>query len=369
MKYVFVNSVYGVRSTGKIVEEQCLDLMSQGHVVYAAYGRETNKQKSVPLIKIGNPLDQYAHAFLSRICDSAGLHSKSVTKAFLKKLNTVSPDVIWLHNLHGYYINYEMLFDWLKNNPKVRVYWTLHDCWPFTGHCAYFTMAKCDRWRDGCFDCPQKKTYPKACFADGSRKNYRRKKNAFSGLKDMTLVAPSQWMADVTRNSFLKKYPVTVLRNQIDTSIFHPIKSDVRQRMGLNRKYMVLGVAARWEDTKGLPDMLRLRDKLDDRYLIVLVGVDEREITRLPLGIVGIEHTADQRELAELYSSADVFINPTHQDNYPTVNLEAKACGTPVITYNVGGSPESVDPKNVIEEGDIDAIAQRVISICCGDVL
>lgn len=368
MKYLFINSVYGVRSTGRIIAIQCRELMEQGHECVVAYARETIKD-SIPKIQIGSPVDYNIHAILSRTLDIHGLASKSATKKFLKQIEEFQPDVIWLHNIHGYYLNVVMLFEWLKKHPEIKKFWTLHDCWAFTGHCAYFTMVKCDKWRRGCYKCTQLNTYPIAVGLDHSKQNYRIKKAAFRGVEDLTLITPSKWLADLTRESFLEEYPVKVINNRINTDVFKPTESDFREKYGIGNKFMVLGVAVGWEETKGFSDMMKLRDALDNSYVMVMVGLTQEQIAVLPDGIVGIQRTANQKELAEIYTAADVFVNPTHQDNYPTVNLEARACGTPVITYNVGGSPESAGYKYIVPDGDIHALVNELQKIKdCGGV-
>lgn len=365
MKYLFINSVYGVRSTGKIVMEQCHELQKEGHQCAAAYGREAIDDPDIEKIQIGTSIDYNIHALLARAFDRQGLCSDTATRKFLRAVEEYAPDVIWMHNLHGYYINYEILFRWLKKRPKsIKIYWTLHDCWVFTGHCAYFTMAKCDKWKTQCSSCAQLRTYPVTYGRDHSAQNYRRKKAAFTGVDNMTLVTPSNWLAGLVKESFLAQYPVEVIHNTVDKNIFKPTPSKFKDKYSLNDKYIVLGVAVGWEKTKGFQDMKMLRDVLNHKYSIVLVGVTPHQIEQLPEGIIGIERTKDQKELAAIYTAADVFVNPTHQDNYPTVNLEAAACGTPVLTYDVGGSPESALPENVIPEGDIHKMAQRIRQIC-----
>ena len=364
MKYLFINSVYGKRSTGKLIAKQCRELMQQGHECYVAYGRETIEDGDVHLIKIGTKKDCFIHAVLSRLFDMHGFGSKQATKKFLETIEGQHFDIIWIHNIHGYYFNLELFFQWLKKHPEIQVYWTLHDCWAFTGHCAYFTMAGCNQWKEGCNHCPQKKAYPRTVLFDRSRTNYRRKKAAFCGVRNMTLITPSQWLADLTRESFLSLYPVTVVHNKIDSNIFKPTFSDFRERNGLKSKYIVLGVAVGWEETKGYQDMLKLRKVLNDDFVIVMVGVTQKQIRELPKGFLGIERTENQMDLAKIYTAADVFVNPTHQDNYPTVNLEAAACGTPVVTYAVGGSPESAAPENVVKENDIRGLAVCIEKIC-----
>lgn len=366
MKYLFINSVYGVRSTGKIIADECHRLQKEGHECAVAYGRETIDDPTVRQIQIGSKKDYMIHAAMSRVFDLHGFCSKNATRELLRSIEEFRPDVIWIHNLHGYYINVEELFAWLKKQTDVNVFWTLHDCWSFTGHCAYFTMVGCEKWKKGCHHCKQLSAYPKTFLLDNSKNNYKKKRETFVGVNNLTLITPSKWLANLTRESFLSEYPVQVIHNTINTDIFRPTESDFRQKHGLNDKKLVLGVAVGWEETKGLPDILELRKILPKEYEIVLVGTTTEQIQILPKGILGIQRTANQKELAEIYTASDVFINPTHQDNYPTVNLEAVACGTPVITYNVGGSPESAFPENVVDEGDIGAMRNRIIEICEG---
>lgn len=364
MKYLFINSVYGLRSTGKLVAQQCHRLQAQGHSCLAAYGRQTAQDPAVQRLPIGSGMDQKLHWLLTRCFDRQGFCSGRATRKFLKAVDAYGPDVIWLHNLHGYYIQVELLFDYLRQHPEIQVYWTLHDCWAFTGHCAYFTYARCEKWKTGCGHCKNGKGYPRTLGPARGKRNYRRKKAAFTGLKSLTLITPSRWLASLTRESFLREYPVQVVPNTVDPTVFYPGESRIRPRRAGGERRVILGVAVGWEETKGFPDMLELRELLPEQYQMVLVGVTGRQKRRLPPGIIGITATGNQQELAELYRAADVFVNPTHQDNYPTVNLEAKACGTPVVTYDVGGSPESVPAENVVPEGDVPALARRITAIC-----
>lgn len=367
MKYLFINSVYGMRSTGKIVAKQCAELALEGNECMAAYGRGTAADGTVRTYRIGTRIGNTWHGMLSRLFDKQGLCSKAATRKLVKMMREYDPDVIWLHNLHGYYINYEMLFDALKSMHGKKVFWTLHDCWAFTGHCAYFTAAGCDKWKTGCGKCIQKRTYPITIGIDCSADNFKRKMKAFTGVEDLTLITPSKWLADLTRESFLSCYPVEVVYNKVDTEVFRNTTNDVKNELGIPDKKMILGVAVGWEETKGMPDIIKLRKILSDEYVIVLIGSISNRFRNLPEGIINIALLGDQHRLAQFYSAADVLINPTHQDNYPTVNIEAAACGTPVVTYRVGGSSESVEPINVVEENDVCAMAKRIVSICRGE--
>ena len=255
-----------------------------------------------------------------------------------------------MHNLHGYYLNVGILFDYLKTCGK-KIIWTLHDCWAFTGHCSYFTAAGCEKWKEQCFCCPQKCSYPKSLI-DKSERNFWRKRTVFTGIPNLTIVTPSKWLADLVKESFLKEYDVKVINNGIDLTAFKPTESDFRVKYGLENKKIILGVASVWDERKGLNDFVKLANEIDDDTCIVLVGVNEKQKKNLPSKILCVERTNNVAELAGVYTAADLFFNPTYEDNYPTVNLEAQACGTPVVTYATGGSIESVPSENVIPVGE-----------------
>jgi len=337
-----INTVCGVGSVGRIVRQIHEALREKGHESYIAYGRKPLGCDGA--IRIGEDLDVYFHVFLTRVFDLHGFGSKKATKKFLKIVEEINPDIIHLHNIHGYYLNIEVLFDFLKSFDK-PVVWTLHDCWAFTGHCSHFTYAKCERWKTGCYSCPEKKSYPRSVIFDNSKSNYARKKKAFTGAKNMTLVTPSQWLAGLVKESFLRDYPVQVIPNGIDTEVFKPTPSDFKKRYGLDGKFLILGVANVWGKRKGFDYFLDLSKYLSDDEIIVLVGLSDERIKNLPNNIIGIKRTNSAKELAEIYTAADVFFNPTLEDNYPTVNLEAQACGTYVITFDSGGAKETIISK------------------------
>ncbi len=365
MKVLLINSVCGIGSTGRICTDIAQKLTSDGHEVKIAYGREeVPEQHKKYAVKIGGALDTRLHGISTRLLDRHGFGSYRATKRFLQWAEGYDPDLLWLHNLHGYYIHIELLFDWIKSRPNMQVKWTLHDCWAFTGHCTYFTVAKCDKWKTGCKGCPQKREYPASLFRDNSENNYNRKKAAFTGVKNMTLITPSQWLAGLADESFLKEYPTEVRHNTIDTTVFRPTPGKFRERYGLENKRIVLGVASVWNERKGLRDFLELAKRLDSRYMIVLVGLSEKQIKALPGNILGLPRTNSIKELAEIYTAADVFVNPTYEDNYPTVNLEAEACGTKVVTYRTGGAPETISRKDsvVVTTGQTDALKAAIES-------
>ena len=364
MKVLFINCVCGIGSTGRICGEKAEALEAEGHTCRIAYGRDAtvpDRYKKYA-VRIGGDLDVKLHAASSRVFDNAGFASRRATQKFIAWMQKFDPDVIHLHNLHGYYINVEMLFKYLKSVDKT-VTWTLHDCWAFTGHCAHFTIAKCDKWKTHCERCAQKGAYPASILLDRSKQNFDKKKALFCGVKNMTLIAPSEWIANLAKQSFLSEYPVRVEHNTIDLDVFKPTPSDLREKYALGEKKIVLGVSGVWSKEKGLDDFVSLSRMLDERFKVVLVGLTEEQKNALPDSVLGIVRTESAKELAGIYTAANVFVNLTYEDNYPTVNLEAEACGTPVITYRTGGSPESVPPENVVECGDLDAAAAKIYEI------
>ncbi len=360
MKVLQINSVAGRGSTGRIVYDLAKAIEANGGQCLVGYGRGT-APSDLKAVRIGNDFDVYWHVVMTRLFDAHGFASKRATKSFLREVEKFEPDVIHLHNIHGYYINIKLLFDWLRESNK-RVIWTLHDCWAFTGHCAYFTYAMCEKWRTACEGCPQKSKYPKSIFLDGSKRNYLKKKEIFTSLEKLTIVTPSQWLADIVKQSFLAKYEVKVIRNGIDTNIFYPRDRMIfRKKYGLEDKFIILGVANVWDERKGLKYFLALSRIVDSDTVIVLVGLNKKQLRNLPKNIIGITRTNNVDELAEIYSAADVFFNPTLEDNFPTVNLEAQACGTPVVAFDSGGTRETVlNSGVVIERGNIEKAFKNI---------
>ncbi len=363
MKILQINSVCAAGSTGRITADLSNILTQQGHDSTIAFGRG-NAPQSIKSIRIGNDLDNYAHVLKTRLLDRHGFGSASATKRFVEDIKAYDPDVIHLHNIHGYYIHIGILFRYLAESGK-PVVWTLHDCWAFTGHCSHFAYVGCDKWRSRCASCVQTRKYPQSLFFDNSERNFADKRALFTAAKHIHIVTPSAWLAALVKQSFLSKYPVSVINNGIDLNVFKPTQSDFRQKHGLQNSLVILGVCSRWSDKKGFNTFINLSKTLGEPYRIVMVGTDPKRRRALPPGIIGIDRTNSVRELAEIYSAADVFVNPTLDDNYPTVNLEALVCGTPVVTYRTGGSPESVGEGcgTVVEQGDYDGLA-RAITDC-----
>lgn len=355
MKVIEINTVLN-GCTGRIAYGIKRTLEKNGNECVIAYGRGNRAKEGTYRISLS--LDYTLHALMTRVFDTSGLHSKLVTKRFIEFLNEYDPDIIQIHNLHGYYINYPMLFEWLKARNQKTI-WTLHDCWAFTGHCPYYSYIGCDKWKSGCYKCQQKHHHPSSYVFDRSKKNYIDKKNAFRGMKDMTIVTPSKWLADEVAQSFLNDYNIVVIPNGIQLECFHPTSNKFRKLNQLEKNIIILGVANLWAETKGLNYFIELAEQLPKEYKIVVVGLSKEQKANLPDNIIGINKTDDLDELVDIYSSADIFVNPTLEDNFPTTNLEALACGTPVVTFNTGGSPEAIDETcGLIVQANIEALIE-----------
>lgn len=363
MKILQINTSVNTGSTGRIAEDLGRLLISKGHQSYIAYGR-TNNQSISENLRISKRTGILLHVLKSRLFDRHGFGSIRATRKFVNQIEHIDPDLIHLHNIHGYYLNVELLFTCLKHLKK-PVVWTFHDCWPFTGHCSHFLFVDCNRWQTECHGCPNIHGYPNSWFIDNSRRNYRQKRKLFSGMENMVLVSPSLWLAGALKNSFLSYYGIRVINNGIDLEKFRPSYDKLNMEKYRLEKRYIIGVASAWTDRKGLGDFRKLRSMLDPGIDIVLVGLSAEQIKSLPEGIKGLQRTENIDELALLYSGSEVFVNPTYVDNFPTVNLEAMACGTPVITYKTGGSPESVDETTgmVVAKGDITKLAEAIHSL------
>ena len=360
-RIVQINTTCGVGSTGKIAIAISELLTKNGVENSIIFSYVTNGYELG--IACGKPWYTKVQALKSRIMGNYGFNSQAETKKIIAKLDEFSPDIVLLHNIHGHDCNLEMLFSYFRKK-QTKLIWVFHDCWAFTGYCTHFMFDCCDRWKNECNQCPQKNQY--SWFFDRSSTLYNRKKQLLSGL-DMTIVTPSQWLADLVKQSFLKQYPVKVIHNGIDLTVFKPTLSDFRERYLISKnKFILLGVAFGWGVRKGLDVFVDLSQRLDkEKYQIVLVGTDDAIDKVLPNNIISIHRTQNQKELAEIYTEADLFVNPTREDNYPTVNMEAIACGTPVITFRTGGSPEIVceDSGVVVDYNDIDALEKGITYI------
>ena len=355
-----INSVLNTGSTGRIAEQIGVSAIERGHDSFIAYGRHGQESASRDY-HIGSALDVITHGAESLLLDRHGLGSRNATRQLIGKLRSEKPDVIGLHNLHGYFLNYPMLFDYLRES-KTPVVWTLHDCWAFTGHCSYFDRVDCTKWQTECSKCPLTGQYPKSLL-DFSNRNFHLKKRCFSGVQEMTIVTPSQWLSNLVGQSFLSEYPIRVINNGVNLKLFRPADN------GSNERKMILGVANVWSDRKGLRDFFKLREILPPRYDITLIGVTRSQQRLLPSGINGVCRTESIAELVALYQDAVVLANPTYSDNFPTTNIEALACGAPVITYDTGGSPEAIDESTgrVVPKGDVAGMAHAISELAAED--
>jgi putative colanic acid biosynthesis glycosyltransferase len=366
LKILQINSSVNTGSTGRIAEDVGKVLLSNGHQSFIA-ADFTDRPSASQIIKIGNGWDQKLHGIKTRLFDQHGFGSKNATLQLVKEIAAIKPDLVHLHNLHGYYLHIGVLFEYLKE-VQLPVVWTLHDCWPFTGHCSFFDRYECTKWQTVCHHCPNIKGYPASLGVDNSGRNYQDKKNIFNGLGNCNIVTPSEWLANHLHASFLQNYPVKCIHNGIDLDVFSPLvnSENILYKYQINSTPYILGVASTWDLRKGLKDFEALARRKDKRFQVVLVGLSKKQIESLPTGIIGIKRTENTDELAALYVASTVFVNPSYVDNFPTTNIEALACGTPVITYNTGGSPEAIDAETgiVVEKGDINELHKAILQIC-----
>ena len=365
MRIVSINTVF-FGSTGKIMLGINELAKQNGYETLSVSGFVLGKTNTPEnSIVIGGPVSKTLHKILAKFTGFQGVFSYFATKKALKIIDSFAPDIIHLHNLHAWFINLPLLFKYIKKKG-IKVVWTLHDCWPITAQCTHFTLAKCDKWQTGCCNCPQFREYPET-FIDSTKLMYKLRKKWFTGVKDLTVVTPSVWLSNLVKKSFLCGYPIKVINNGIDLALFCPTESDFREKYGiLPTQKIILGVSFGWGYSKGLDVFCELSKRLDENcYKIVLVGTDSETDKELPKNIISIHKTANQKELAEIYSAADVFVNATRQDNFPTVNIEALACGTPVITFKTGGSTEIIDEfsGSAVDVNELDFLEKEIIRI------
>lgn len=363
MRILQINVTANSGSTGRVSEGIGKAAQKAGFDSFIAYGRYAN-QSSSHLIKIGTKIDHYEHAIESRLFDNHGLSSRLATGSFLKVIDKIKPDIIHLHNIHGYFLNYPKLFHYLTQ-ADIPVVWTLHDCWPFTGHCSYFDKCGCDRWKLGCHHCPQKQSYPKSLFRDRSKQNYEVKKNVFNSSRNLTIVSVSHWLDNLVTFSFFKEHNHFVIHNGIDTDVFAPSPNNykIRQKHNIqNDEMMLLGVASVWTQRKGLHDFFELSKLLPPQQKIVLVGLNNKQIKSLPHNIIGVERTESTKQLAEYYSAADIVLNLSQEETFGLTTVEGFSCGVPGIGYNCTATPELFTSETgyVISPGDYSSLLECI---------
>ncbi len=367
MRVFQLNTFCGVKSTGRIAYEIARLVKADGGECRIGYGVPGILPESEPFAyRIGTPMERKLHGAARKLLDAEGYGSRCGTRKLVQEMERFQPDLVHMHNLHGCYLNLDLLFGYLKKIDK-PVVWTLHDCWPFTGHCAYFDAVGCQRWQTGCYSCPQKAAYPVCMGISGAKRNFAHKKKLFTSLKHLLFVAPCQWMTHPLSRSFLANYPVRVIPNGIDLAAFHPTPSDVTA--AYQGQKIVLAVAAEWDERKGLRFLIQAAKKLGAEYRFVVIGLDENQMAALPKEMTGLTHTANVKELAAWYTAADCLVNPTLEDNMPMVNLEALACGTPVAVFATGGCPEAADEScgRVVPKGDVDGLCRAIVQLCQQD--
>ncbi|MEM8763850.1 MAG: glycosyltransferase [Bacteroidota bacterium] len=357
-----VEANYG--STGRIASEIGDLAMAKGWDSHIAFGR-LMKDTNSTTYRIGTPLGIYHHVAYSRLLGKHGLASTNDTQKLISYIEEIQPTIIHLHNLHGYYLNYEILFGYL-NSLHIPVVWTLHDCWSFTGHCTHYEDVGCYKWEKECSSCPQKREYPTSWLIDSSKNSYQRKKKWFGNHPNLHVVTVSNWLNQEVSRSFLANHNRTTIHNGIDTSVFKCSKSQaLRTQFNLENKYIILGVASVWSEKKGLGDFITLSKTLEEDETLVLIGLKEEQIKNLPKNIIGIQRTANLEELVAWYSTANLYLNLSVEESFGMTTAEALACGTPVVVYNSTACPEMVTPKTgrVVPKKDIEAVRSAIHEI------
>ena len=365
MKILQINTFYKHGSTGRIVSDLQGFCQQNNIECYVAYGCKTSDNINKNSICLQGYWRRKWNILKTRLFGRHGFYNIEETNKLIEYINQIKPDVIHLHNIHNHYINIELLFDYIKKQ-NYPIIWTLHDCWPFTGWCAYFDYVACNKWKSYCYNCPSLKDYPRTWFFDRSYDNYYRKKKIFIGVRKMTLVTPSNWLASLIQSSFLKEYPINVINNGVDLDLFRPIKTNIKNKLGIEDKNVLLAIVPNLAKRKGAGDLLKIPHLLKNNEILLLIGLTPKQIKQLPKNnCIGIAYTENINDLVAIYSAVDVFINPTYEDNFPTTNIEALACGTPVVTYNTGGSIEVVDELTgyVVQKGNINEMLKASRSI------
>lgn len=368
MKVLQINTVCGRGSTGRIVADIHQLLLERGHIGKVIYGRYQSPE-NIDAVKIGSKASTAYHVLTTRIFDRQGFASKKATKQLVTVIEEYQPDIIHLHNLHGYYLNIKLLFKYLAKK-KTPIVWTFHDCWAYTGHCVYYDYIGCEKWKKQCFACPKKKEYPNSFLFDNSKKNYKQKKVLFTMPENLTIVTVSDWLKGQVEKSFMSKYDVLRIYNGIDRTVFHPTESNLKERLGIAGKFMMLGVSDTWSERKGLSYFMKLSQELKEDEVLVMVGFKKEELTELPPNIIAFERTNSVQQLVEFYSAADVVLNPSFEETFGLVTAEALSCGTPVIVSNTTASPELIDETcgRIVDKNDYEGFKRAIADIKAGSI-
>lgn len=360
-KLLQINVCYGHYSTGRIVENISDVVKSHGWDSYVAFRADVPSKNTANLIPIGNKWSKYFHYIKSLLFDKHGQGSTNATLNLINKIKEINPDIIHLHNIHGYYIDIRVLFKYLRK-ANLPVVITVHDCWLFTGHCSHFTKISCDKWKTGCNNCRLISSYPKS-IKDNSSYNYQLKLNLFSNIKDLHLVTVSEWLADLVKESFLGNNDIRVIHNGIDTNVFRILNNRPNIPNIDNQCKIVLGVSSAWYDDKGLKDYIALSQILPSDIKICLVGINHKH--KLPSNIICIPRTTNQNELVNIYNRADIVLSLSKSETFGLTIVEGYACGTPAIVYDNTALPELITPTTGLKvpNGDINAVKNAIIEI------
>ena len=364
-KLLLINVALNTGSTGKIVEGIGSLAVSNGWDVEVVHGARYKNRSNLKSLQISTRFGEYCHYLESSIFDAQGLGSRIETMRFLKYLDVIKPDIVHIHNIHGCFLNYPLLFKYLSNH-KIPVVWTLHDCWAMTGHCVHFERTKCDRWKSLCEKCPQKRDFPTSYLFDSSKRNFKLKKSLLSRMDNVHITTVSEWLANRAKESYLKDLPIHVISNGIQTSIFKRTPSDIIEQLNISGRKILLGVASGFGERKGLYDYCKLSEKLAENYQLILVGVSDDDKKYLPSNIIAIPRTNSQLDLVKLYSAAEVLLSLSYEETFGLTIIEAMSCGTPAIVYDNTAQPELITSNTgaVVSNGDIDALVTSIDEIC-----
>ena len=357
MKIIQINAVAEYSSTGRTTTELHNALIERGIESWIAAPNVTNGSFT---IKIGSKLENNLHSLFSRLFGKQGYGSYFSTKRLITRLKKINPDIVHLRNLHANYINLPLLFHYLKEK-QIPTVLTLHDCWPFTGHCCYFIDSKCEKWKHNCGKCPDIKSWNTSWFFDFSKHNLLNKSRYFSGLDNLAVIGVSDWVTSFVSDSILKNAKIVKrIYNWIDLSLFKPSVIQTAQ----NDRPIVLGVSQIWNRQKGINDFVKLASMLPD-YKFLLVGNIVEQIEKKPSNLIFAGTASSVNQLIEYYTKADVFFNPSTRETFGKVTAEALSCGTPVVAYNATATPELIGTNcgYVVPPGDLDAAKKAIADI------